>query len=140
MNSDKTLSLALQTAYNACIRFIGIIPRIPTANVTSYLSHCRLHLGWPSIASRDHLKLASLSYFVLTKKHSSYLSVHLQHTAMPLHDRRPTRTPPQDFEYTVRITAVLENYFTISAKRLLNSLAITEFDVDRLKESKTWCF
>ena len=63
MNSDKTRSLALQTAQNACIQFIfGNIPRIPAANITSHLTHRRLHLGWLSIAARHRQKLAVLAY------------------------------------------------------------------------------
>ena len=92
MNSDKTRPLALQTAHNACIRFIyGNIPRIPTANITTHLTHRRLHLGWLSIASRHHLKLASLAYSVITKKHPPYLSTHLQYTPIPPLDRRPNQ-------------------------------------------------
>ena len=30
--------------------------------------------------------------------------------------------------------------FTIAAKKLLNSLAIIEFDVNRRREIKNWCF
>ena len=125
--------------HNACIRFMyGNIPRIPSANITTHLTHRRLHLGWLSIASRHHLKLASLAYSVITKKHPPYLSTHLQYTSMPPRDRRPTRTPPQDFEYTVPRKAAWENSFTVSAKKLLNSLAITEFDLHRLKKFKFW--
>ena len=81
MNSDRTRSLALQIAHNACIRFIfGNIPRIPTANIMPHLTHRRLHLGWLSIASRYHLKLAFFAYSVLSKKRPSYLSTHLQNT------------------------------------------------------------
>ena len=78
MNSDKTRSLALQTAQNACIRFIfGNIPRIPSADITSHLTHRRLHLGWLSITARQHLKLAVMAYNVVTKQHPPYLETRL---------------------------------------------------------------
>ena len=141
MNSDKSRSLALQTAKNACIRFIfGNITHIPMANITSHITHRRSHLSWLSIASHHHLKLASFAYSVLTKKHPSYLSTHLNYTPKPLHMRRPKRTPPQEFDYVAPRKAAWENFFTVSAKELPYSLAITEFDVRRLKEFKTWCF
>ena len=86
-NSDRTWSLAFQTAHNACISFIfGNIPHIPTANITSHLTHRRLHLGWLSIASHHHLKLASFAYSIPTKKRPLYLYTHLKHTANPLHN------------------------------------------------------
>ena len=102
MNSDKTRTRALQTAQNACILFIfGIIPRIPTADITPHLTHRRLHLGWLSIAARHHLKLANLAYSVLSNEHPSHLAVRLKPTPIHLQDRRPTSQPPQDFEYPV---------------------------------------
>ena len=106
----------------------------------SHLTHCKLLLVWLSIASRYHQKLAFFAYSILRKKHPSYLSTHLQYTPKAIHLRRLTRTPPQDFMYAAPRTGAWENSFTVSAKKLLNSLAITEFDVLRLKEFKTWCF
>ena len=133
MNSGKTRSLALQTAQNACIRFIfGNIPRIPTANITSYVTHRRLHLGWLSIAARHHQKLAVLAYSVLSSRH-------LTLTPRQLQDRRPARRLPQDFEYTIPRKSAWNKSFTISAMNIMNSLAITELDIDRLNEFKTWC-
>ena len=138
MNSGVTRALALQAAYT---RFIfGNIPRIPTTNITSHLTQCRLHLDKLSIVCRHHLKLASLAYSVVTKQHPPYLLARLKYTPILLYDRRPTRTPRQHFEYTVRRTVPWKKSFTISEKKLLNSHAITEFDVQRLKEFKTWCF
>ena len=53
MNFDKTP--CLQTAQNACIRFIfANIPRIPTTDITLHFTHHRLHLGWLTITSRYH--------------------------------------------------------------------------------------
>ena len=141
MNSDKTRLLALQTAQNACIRFIyGNIPHIPTIDITSHLTHRRLHLGWLSITSRQHLKLAGLAYSVLAKQHPSYLANHLKLTPIQIQDRRPARRPPQDFEYSNPRTSAWRKSFTISSKKLMNSLAITEFDPCRHSEFKSWCF
>ena len=133
-------TLALSHFDYASITFMNSDKTQALANITSHLTHRRLHLGWLSITGRQHLKLASLAYSVLTKQHPPYLSARLKYTPIPPSDRRPTRTPPQEFEYAVPRKSAWEKSFTISAKRLLNSLATTEFDVQRLKEFKTWCF
>ena len=52
MNFDKTRTLALQTAQNACVHFIfGNIPYIPTADITTHVTHRRLELGCLSITT-----------------------------------------------------------------------------------------
>ena len=85
-------------------------------------------------------KIRNFAYSVFSKTLPSYLSTHLQYTPKAIHLRRPTRTPLQDFVYAAPRTGAWENSFTVTAKKLLNSLAITEFDVLRLKGFKTWCF
>ena len=70
MNLDKIKALALQTAHNACVRFIfENIPRIPTTNIPTHLTHWRLYLGWLSDTEDHRLKLATLAYSVLTEQY-----------------------------------------------------------------------
>ena len=93
MNSEKTRSYK-QLTMPAYASFYGNISRFPSANITTHLTHRRLHLGWFSIASRHYSKLASLAYSVIIKKHPPYLSTHLQYTPIPPLHRRPNQNTP----------------------------------------------
>ena len=98
MISDKTRSHALQTAQNACIRSIfGNITHMTTANITSHLTHRRLHLGWISIAVRHYQKIAVLAYSVISNRHPSYLSTLLIPTPKK-------KFSPHDWSKTVTTT------------------------------------
>ena len=69
MDVDLTMGQELQIAHNACVRFvIGSIPFIPTAEITSHVTHSRLKLGWLSLACRTHLQLIAVFYDIQCRK------------------------------------------------------------------------
>ena len=55
---EKTRGKYLQVAHNTCIRFpTGYVSSIPTQEVKSHITHCRLKLEWLSLTSRRFLQL-----------------------------------------------------------------------------------
>ena len=71
---DKRRCKCLQVAHNACIRFItGYVPFIPSQDVKSHVTHCRLKLGWLSLASRRFLQLLVLFYRVASTSSPDHL-------------------------------------------------------------------
>ena len=64
---DTTRGKCLQDAHNACVRFVtGYAPFIPSFDVKSHITHCRLKLGWLSLASRRFLQLLVVFYCIVS--------------------------------------------------------------------------
>lgn len=69
MNVDLTRGQDLQVDQNTCVRFITKnIPFISTREATFHLKFWRLKLGQIPLASRRHLQLITLFYYIQCKQ------------------------------------------------------------------------
>ena len=105
---DKTREKYLQVAHNACVRFVtGYVPFIPSLDVKSHITHCRLRLGWLSLASRWYLQLLVLFYRIVSTSSQNHL-YRMISSPLPL--------------------------FIISVQRLANRFRILIFEPERVAE------
>ena len=121
---DTTRNKKLQTAQNACIRFvIGNIPF--DAHVTPY----RLQLGWLSVQRRREHLTGSLAYKIIATSTPDYLFNHFCRLNQDVTQRRSKRNSSGVLVYSTPRTTAMQNSFVVQASTILNSLGIVEFNL-----------
>ena len=71
---DKTRGKCLQVIHNICVCFVtGYFSFIPTFDVKSHITNCRLKLGCLSLASHRLLQLLVLSYRIVSTSSPNHL-------------------------------------------------------------------
>ncbi|XP_058805912.1 uncharacterized protein LOC131672589 [Phymastichus coffea] len=139
MDLDKTRTHDLQVAQNACVRFVtGFIPFIPTSDVTTHVTYHRLRLHWLTLSSSRHLALARLLYKVVCNNGPTYLTPHIANLNHVTCSRRSLHNIPAAFQLRAPRTEAWKRSLAIRGMDLLNQLAVTDFDLDRLAEFKRW--
>lgn len=122
---DKTLELKLQTAQNACVRFVcGYIPR------DSHVTPHRLDLGWLSVRRRREYLCCTLAYKIIATGKPTNLASDFSRINVNVIRRRSPRNPPEPFIYDTRRTRTAARSFVVQASDLLNSLHVVDFDME----------
>ena len=139
---DKTRGKSLQVAHNACVRFVtSYAPFIPSLDVKSHITHCRLKLGWFSLASCRYLQLLVWFYRIVSAFSPNDLYRMISPPPSPNYEPAYlTRGPPALFNVKRARTEAWNVSFIISGQRLANRLRIFNFKPKRVAELKTLVF
>ena len=120
---DITRTKKLETALNACVRFVvGYIP------FRGHVTPHRLELGWLSAMRRREYFICLQAFNVIANAYPSYLTQRFNcRVAIDLDVRRSERNPPTAFAPPTTRTEAYKNAFACMAMSLLNSLRVVEF-------------
>ena len=104
------------------------------------MSFWRLKIGWFTLASRRHLQLIALFFYVQCRQEPPKIFQKIKLAPPQQQPRQSCRSPPAVFEYGSPRTRAWDASFTILGKRLCKRLSITEFDFTRYQELKAWVY